>query len=134
MPGLHLCSYGECLCKDVRWNVPDEGVLVVHSEHVRLLAGTTNDGPVETGSERKYYVISLSAYGKTARGASSPATDKPASDIYISSRVGNLQPALHMPEPLSRTTEAISSMVVKLVGYNANGRVARLARTVGECL
>ena len=67
----------------MRWIVPDEGVLVVHSDHVRLLAGTTNDGPVETTSEGEYYDISLSAYGKTARGASSPATDKPGSEIDI---------------------------------------------------
>ena len=83
MPGLHLYSYGEWLCIDVRRSVPNEGVLVVHSNHVRLLAGTTDDGTVDTASERKHYGISLSAYGKTARGASSPATDKLASEIDI---------------------------------------------------
>jgi len=66
----------------MRWNVPNEGVLVVHTDHVRLLAGATNDGPVETASERRYSGNSLSAYGKTARGASSPATNNLVSERY----------------------------------------------------
>jgi hypothetical protein len=59
-------------------------VLLSHTDHDTLVTGTSDDGTVEISDcVRKTNKIT---YGKTALGASSPAN-----------------PALHIPEPLSRT-------------------------------
>lgn len=69
--------------------IPDVRVLLAHTDHDTLVSRATNNRTDLVSSIHVNFVVT---YGKTARGASSPA-----------------KPALHIPEPLSMTKAATES-------------------------
>lgn len=69
--------------------IPNVRVLLAHTDHDTLVSWATNNRTVLMSS---IHGECRCTYGKTARGASSPA-----------------KPALHIPEPLSMTKAATES-------------------------
>ena len=82
--GLGLITRGQLDLKiHEAVSLPNVRVLLTHTDHDTLVSGSTDDG---TEHQHTATTTEKLTYGKTARGASSPA-----------------KPALHIPEPLSMT-------------------------------
>ena len=85
--GLSLISGRQLVLAEKEIGLPNVRVLLTHTDHDPLVSGSTDDG---TEHQHTSTTKERLTYGKTARGASSPA-----------------KPALHIPEPLSMTLMSV---------------------------